>query len=269
LPSNSETLKIKAPHGKVKLTLEYDGTEYHGWQRQGPALPSIQQTIENVLHDIFKVKVNLMGAGRTDAGVHAENQIAHFIAPKNVRGYNFPHIFQAYLPVDVSVKKAALMPAHFHAQKSAVSKSYIYRIWNDPLPSALRARRSLWIRKPLDLERLNLACKSLLGSHDFSCFRSEGSVVISTVRTMNSAKFMKIGDYVEFHINGNGFLKQMVRNIVGTLLQLEFGQRDDVDLTKLIESKDRKNAGPTVEPQGLYLSQVFYPPELDNLALPL
>jgi tRNA pseudouridine38-40 synthase len=264
---NSDLKKFPpAPHGKVKLTIEYDGTNYHGWQRQGAGVPSIQETIENALQELFKKKIHLMGAGRTDAGVHAENQVAHFIAPKDVKGYNFVYLFQALLPPDISIKKAELMPGDFHAQKSAIGKTYIYRIWNEPLPSALRAGHSLWMRKPLDIDRLNQACELLLGTHDFKCFRSEGSAVNTTVRTMNFARFSKKGDFIEFEINGGGFLKQMVRNIVGTLLQIELGLRDIESIPALIESRDRTKAGPTVEPQGLYLSKVFYPAELDSLA---
>ena len=262
-------LAARAPFGKIKLTIEYDGTNYQGWQRQGSGIPSIQGSIEDALFELFKKKINLMGAGRTDSGVHAENQVAHFIAPKDVRGYNFSHLFQALLPPDITIKKAELVPFYFHAQRSAISKTYTYRIWNEPLPSALRARRSLWLRKPLDLERLNRACEKILGTHDFKCFRSEGSAVQSTVRTLNSAKFMKVGDYIEFEINGDGFLKQMVRNIVGTFLQIELGLRKEDSISSLLTSKERMQAGPSVQPQGLYLTRVYYPAELDNLAVPL
>jgi len=266
---NFEDLKLRAPNGKVKLTIEYDGTNYQGWQRQGSGIPSIQGSIESALFELFKKQIHLMGAGRTDSGVHAENQVAHFIAPKDVRGYNFVHLFQALIPPDITIKKAELVPAHFHAQRSALSKTYTYRIWNEPLPSALRARRSLWLRKPLDIDRLNRACLKILGTHDFKCFRSEGSAVNTTVRTINTAKFMKKGDYIEFEINGNGFLKQMVRNIVGTFLQIEMGLRAEDSIEGLLNSKERMQAGPSVQPQGLYLTHVNYPAELDNLAIPL
>ncbi len=266
---NFDTLKLRAPHGKVKLTIEYDGSNFKGWQRQGQGLPSIQQTLEDVLEKILKTPIHVMGAGRTDAGVHAENQVAHFIAPKDLQGYNFVHLFQAHLPPEITVKKAERVPAHFHAQRSALAKTYIYRIWNSPTPSGLRSKRSLWVRKPLDVERLNSAIQTLVGTHDFNCFRSVGSAVKSTVRTLNSAKVEKRGDFIEFEINGNGFLKQMVRNIVGTLLQIEMGFREPSSLAGLIASKNRMEAGPTVGPQGLYLARVFYPEELDNQSLPL
>ena len=266
---NFEELQAKAPHGKVRLTIEYDGTGFCGWQRQADGIPSIQGAIEEALRKTFGKKIDLVGAGRTDSGVHAENQVAHFIAPKNVKGFNFVHLFQALLPPAISIKGAQWVPPHFHAQKSAVSKIYVYRIWNQPVPSALRASKSLWIRKPLDLEKLNQAAKDLLGTHDFNCFRSEGSAVKNTIRTVEAAHFSKNGDYVEFRIQGSGFLKQMVRNIVGTLLQIELNNRPVNSLPALIASRDRKLAGPTVSPQGLYLERVLYSTDLDRLAQPL
>jgi len=266
---NKSDLKPAAPFGKVKLTIEYDGTNYVGWQRQGPGQRSIQEAIENVLVQLFGRKVDLIGAGRTDSGVHATNQVAHFVAPRDISTFKFLHLFPTYLPADISVKRAELLPAEFHAQRSALAKTYIYKIWNGPVPSALRNRRALWVRRPLNLERLNLASQFLIGTHDFNCFRSEGSAVKTTQRTVNWARWVEVDDFIEFQINGTGFLKQMVRNIVGTLLQIEFGQRDPESIPTLIAGRDRTKAGPTVGPQGLYLERVFYPPHLDNLAQPL
>jgi tRNA pseudouridine38-40 synthase len=262
-------LEERAPHGKVKFTIEYDGTNYFGWQRQDEGHPSIQSTLEDAFSSHFGEKIVFVGAGRTDAGVHAVNQVAHFIAPRDVTGYNFIQIAQAILPSDIAVKKAQWVPADFHSQYSALGKTYVYKIWNREYPSALRAKRSLWIRKKLDLARLNSAAGCLIGTHDFNCYRSEGSAVSTTTRTVNSAKFLETEEYVEFWINGNGFLKQMVRNIVGTLLQIEIGSRDPESIPKLFETRDRTLAGPTVEPQGLYLEQVFYSRDLDKISRPL
>ena len=266
-----EDIAKRAPFGKVKLTIEYDGTMYSGWQRQGTGIRSIQQTIEDATSKLFMQdkKILIVGAGRTDAGVHAVNQVAHFIPPQDVTRFNFVQAFQALLPPDITIKKAELVPPDFHAQNLALSKTYVYRIWNDPIPSALRARKSLWIRLPLNIERLNEGCEHLLGTHDFNAFRSEGSFINTTIRTINWCKFLKTKEYLEFHINGSGFLKQMVRNIVGTLLQIELNGRDPASLPDLIKSRDRKQAGPTVAPQGLYLADVFYGPKLDNSAQPL
>lgn len=258
-----------APYGKVRLTIEYDGSPYFGWQRQAPGIPTIQEIIEDGLSLLFRQKIVLIGAGRTDAGVHASNQVAHFTPPRSAKEFNLVHAFQALLPPDITVKKAELVPGHFHAQNSATSKEYVYKVWNQPVPSALRSSKSLWIRRPLDVERLNQASQLLLGTRDFNCFRSEGSAVKSTVRTLYSAQVVKAGDFIEFRFLGSGFLKQMVRNIVGTLLQIELNSRSPESIPQLIDSRDRRQAGPTVEPQGLYLERVFYSPELDNQARPL
>jgi tRNA pseudouridine38-40 synthase len=257
---NSEELKKRAPFGKIKLTIEYDGSNYSGWQRQGQGFKSIQQSIEDALSKLLKTdkKIPLIGAGRTDAGVHAINQIAHFIAPRNMERFNLVHAFQALLPPDIVVKQKEIVSPLFHAQNSAKAKTYIYRIWNEPLPSALRARKSLWIRHPLNIQKLTKAAQLLVGTHDFNAFRSEGSFINTTIRTIYAAHFQKVGDYVEFHITGSGFLKQMVRNIVGTLLQTELNGRDPQSIPTLIAARDRKQAGPSVPPQGLYLSEVFY-----------
>lgn len=245
-------------NSKVCLTIEYDGTAYFGWQFQGDDKPSVQQKLEEALAILFNEKVGLVGASRTDKGVHARNQVAHFRAPREVDTYNFIRAFPAYLPPDIVVKKAELVPDDFHAIKSAVAKTYVYRIWNNDIPSALLLNRALWIRKPLDIERLNRACRHLIGTQDFNCFRSEGTETQTTVRTINSAKFIKSEGFIEFHINGSGFLKQMIRNIVGTLLQIEMNGRDEDSIPALIASRDRTQAGPTVEPQGLYLEKVHY-----------
>ncbi len=251
---------------RVRLTVEYDGTNYFGWQYQGADKPTIQQTLEEALSELLgqKQRVVITGSGRTDKGVHAINQIAHFDSPKSLHNYDILRGFWPFLPKDIAVKKAEIVSPKFHAQRSATGKTYIYRILNREAPSALFTKRALWVRKPLDIDHLNAAAEILLGTHDFNCYRSEGSWVNGTERTLTQAKFIKSGEFVEFHITGSGFLKQMVRNIVGTLLEIELKGRKIESLQVLFDSKDRKMAGPTVEPQGLYLSKVFYPEAFAN-----
>ncbi|MBK9294938.1 MAG: tRNA pseudouridine(38-40) synthase TruA [Oligoflexia bacterium] len=218
------------------------------------------------MEKLFEEKVSVFGAGRTDAGVHALNQVAHFVVSRDPRNYNIKSAFNSLLNKDIVVKKAELVANEFHALRSNTHKTYVYKIWNSEIPTALHKNRSLWIRKPLNLDLLNQSASQLVGEHDFESFRSEGTPVQTTIRSIYSAKFIESGGFIEFHITGNGFLKQMVRNIVGTLLQLDSGQRSIESLPALIKAKDRRLAGPTVAPQGLYLSEVFYPPELDKLA---
>lgn len=254
---------------RIKLTIEYDGTNYFGWQYQNDKTPTVQHELEKAVFKLFEEKLSVTGAGRTDAGVHARNQIAHFTTTRDPKNYNLVHAFQAMLDHDIVVKKAELVPEEFHSIRSSVSKTYIYKIWNHEIPTALHRNKALWIRKPLNLERLNKALEQIIGTHDFNCFRSEGSPVNSTFRTIHSAKFAKSGEFIEFTINGDGFLKQMVRNIVGTLLQIELNDRPVESISDLIKSRNRQQAGPTVAAQGLYLAEVFYPPELDKCSQPL
>jgi len=255
----------EAPGPKIKITIEYDGTAYSGWQRQASGVPTIQEKIESALEELFQKPTTIVGAGRTDQGVHALAQVAHFTAPENVGRYKIVHAMQALLPKDIVVTEAIEVDPQFHAQFSATSKTYCYRILNRSVPSAVHNRYSLWVSRPLNLEILNKATHALIGEHDFASFRSQGTPVKSTVRTIFSAQFTCQGtDFVEFRINGSGFLKQMVRNIVGTLLDITWDRRSPNSLSELIALQDRKKAGMAVPPQGLCLERVFYPPELDK-----
>lgn len=254
---------------KVKLTIEYDGTYYCGWQRQKSEVPSVQLKIEEYLSKLFGVKITAIAAGRTDAGVHALGQVVHFTPPRDIKRYNLPHAGASLLPRDISIRSAEMVGPDFHAQHMAKSKTYIYRIWNQPTASATRARQSLWIRKPLNAKRLNETAALLVGTHDFESFRSVGTDVNTTVRTINWAKWVRSDEYLEFHINGSGFLKQMVRNIVGTLLQIERNGDSPQRVSEILKARNRQVAGPTVAPQGLYLAEVFYPAELDFKSRPL
>lgn len=251
------------PFGKVKLIVEYDGTHYKGWQRQADGLPTIQASLEGVLEQMFHTKINVIGAGRTDAGVHALNQVCHFVAPRKPEGINFVAAFSSHLNPDIAIKQAESVGDDFHAQRTSIGKTYLYRILNRPYPRALESGRSLWIRKPLDTEKLNRGAQHLVGTHDFNAFRSEGSFTKTTIRTVYKAEFTRDGDFVDFRITGSGFLKQMVRNIVGTLLHTEIGTTTTDDIPTILASKDRTKAGPTAPPQGLYLEKVYYPGELD------
>lgn len=253
-------------NSKIKITIEYDGNNYCGWQFQSETTPTVQNELEKVCLRLFEEKINVIAAGRTDSGVHALNQVAHFQTTRDLSNYNLNKAFQSLLPRDIVIKKIELVPQEFHAQRSAVGKTYLYKIWNHENPTALDQKRALWVRKPLDLDKLNAGAALFVGTHDFNALRSEGTPVNSTIRTINSAKFIKSGDFIEFRVNGDGFLKQMVRNMMGTLLQLELNERTLESIPELLKSRDRTKAGPTVAPHGLYLEKVFYPPELDKSA---
>lgn len=249
---------------RVKLLISYDGTDYNGWQRQDNA-PSVQGTLEATLSKFYKQPITIMGASRTDTGVHAHGQVAHFDCPRNPEQGDLRFALNNALPKSIVIRQAWIAPDDFHAIASSVKKTYRYQILNRRVPSALRHRYTYWQRFILDPEFLNEASHFLVGKQDFKSFQTSGTVVRTTVREIYSAHWeKKNNDIVEFTITGNGFLKQMVRNIVGTLVEMNQEGESPTRIRDIIEATDRRKAGPTAPPQGLYLSKVYYPDDLDN-----
>ncbi len=253
----------------MRLLVCYDGTDFCGWQRQSrPPLTSVQEVIEHALSQIYNQTIVVGASGRTDSGVHALGQVVHFDAPKHKVVKDLCWASRAHLPNTVVIRKVYLAPPEFHATLSAERKTYVYLIYNDPRPHALLARYSFWVRKPLDLDYLNETSKFLLKNQDFSSFKTAGTVVQTTVREVFEAKWTRVSPrVVMFSITGNGFLKQMVRNITGTLVKMFLDERPPEDLKTILAACDRQEAGPTAPPQGLYLKQVYYPSELDKKCL--
>ncbi len=254
---------------KIKLLLTYDGTDFQGWQRQ-PGLRTVQGTLEQVLSKIYDEPIKVIGSGRTDAGTHAIGQVAHFQAPKILnREERLERALNSLLPDQIAVKGVWHAPDDFHALASARRKTYISRIWNHTIRSPLWINRALWIPKPLDLALLNEVSKGVLGSRDFKSFQTSGTPVKSTIRTIEICQWAaKSPHLIEFRIRGNGFLKQMVRNLVGTLLHLERHRgaagSENVELERIFDAKDRQVAKTTVAAHGLYLYRVEYPLTLDK-----
>jgi tRNA pseudouridine38-40 synthase len=251
---------------KIKLLISYDGTEFQGWQRQ-PGGATIQGTVENVLTQIYSEPVKVVGSGRTDAGTHAVGQVAHFVPPKPfAQEKRLVRALNSLLPDSIAVKAAWHAPDDFHALFSAKRKTYVYRIWNHPIRSALWRNRALWVPNPLALDLLSQYAKGLIGEKDFKSFQTSGTPVATTVRRIFdcSWKPLKNGPLLEFRITGNGFLKQMVRNLVGTQLYLERHRSDLSRLYDIFDAKDRQAAKATAAAHGLYLYRVEYPPALDN-----
>jgi len=251
---------------KIKLLLSYDGSGYQGWQRQ-PGKATIQGALEEALGKIYAQPVKTVGSGRTDAGTHALGQVAHFEAPKTLKGEErLMRALNSLLPENIVVKKAWLAPEDFHALFAARRKTYIYRIWNSPVRSALWRERALWVPQPLNLARLNEISQGLVGEHDFKSFQTTGTAVKTTIRSIEEARWKALsGEHlIEFRIRGNGFLKQMVRNLVGTLLHLERNGGGAEELKAIFDARDRQKAKTTVPAHGLYLYRVEYPPALDN-----
>ena len=241
----------------VKLTIEYDGTNFYGWQKQ-PNLRTVEEELENGLLSLTKENVKLFGSGRTDRGVHGKGQVANFKTSSNIPPDKFKYALNAILPEDISIKDSTEVYLDFHSRYSAVAKEYSYLIYNNSIRSPLLRNYSYHIPYTLDLKRMKYGTKFFLGTHDFYGFMSSGSSVKNTIRTIHDINLDKNGDIIEFKVKGNGFLYNMVRIMVGTLLDVGSKKIDPDKLPDIINSKDRILSGATAPAQGLYLEKVFY-----------
>lgn len=254
---------------RIRFTVSYDGSEYCGWQKQNHEdRPSLAQTLTTALEKIFQHPITLYASGRTDAGVHALEQVCHFDTTKDfskTKAWDLGWALRRYLPMSIIVKRAWVAPMEFHATISAEKKTYRYLIYNAVQPSPILCRYMGWVRRPLNLDHLNASSKFLVGLQDFKSFQSIGTAVAHTNREILKATWRwKKPNIAEFSVTGTGFLKQMVRNIVGTQLMLEQKNLLPEEIKRIISLTDRKYAGPPAEPQGLYLLRVYYPQDLDN-----
>ncbi|MDR0673454.1 MAG: tRNA pseudouridine(38-40) synthase TruA [Zoogloeaceae bacterium] len=249
---------------RIVLGLEYDGSAFHGWQRQ-KGLPSVQATIEDALARIAAHPVRLHCAGRTDTGVHASNQVAHFDTsaerPLNawIRGLN------ALLPPSVAARWAKVADARFHARYSACRRRYRYVLLNRPERPGLWAGRAGWFHLPLELEAMQTAAAFLLGAHDFSAFRAAGCQAKSTVKLLTHVALRReasrvAGDFFVFDFEASAFLQRMVRNLVGALVYVGKGAWPPQHLKNVLESRDRALSAPTFPPDGLYFQGARYDP---------
>ncbi len=241
----------------IKLVLEYDGTAYHGWQRQINA-PTVQGIIEDKIRVITKSKVNLIGAGRTDAGVHAKGQVANFRTAARLELVAWQRALNSLLPSDIAVLEAKEVSEKFHARFSARGKVYQYRILHRSHRSALD-RLSVWhIPYPLNMNAMKQVAKILVGQHDFAAFQgSEGETKTDRCH-LKRLTIQRSGDLIMITIEADRFLQHMARNIVGTLVEVGRGKRKAQEVRKILQSRDRRLAGPTAPPQGLCLVEVKY-----------
>ncbi len=249
-----------------RLTLEYDGAGFAGWQLQAGAVRTLQGELETAIARVTGVRVRVHGAGRTDAGVHAEGQVASVALATELGAAVLARALNAVLPDDLAVVAAECVADAFHARHHARAKHYRYRIWNGAHPSPLRAARSWWVKPALDTAAMQAAGALLLGTHDFASLQAAGSDVVSTRRTLTRCDVERVGlasdpearGEIEIQVEGSGFLRHMVRILAGTLVQVGAGRREASSLSAMLAARDRRAAGITAPAQGLTLVRVSY-----------
>jgi tRNA pseudouridine38-40 synthase len=242
----------------IKLTLCYDGTDFHGWQRQ-PGFRTVQEALEEALLRLTGVRTTTTASGRTDAGVHALGQVVHFLTTSRHSTDTFVRALNAMMPRDVRVLDAWDMPQAFHATLDARSKRYRYRIDNGRIASPFQLRYSWHVPQPLDEAAMARASRALLGRHDFRSFETEWPNRTSSVRTILDLTVARDGDFVTLEVEADGFLYNMVRSITGTLMLVGAGKRAEGWVADVLAAESRVEAGPTAPPQGLTLMRVCYP----------
>jgi tRNA pseudouridine38-40 synthase len=251
---------------RLALGLEYDGTNYNGWQIQSHA-PSIQSSLNDALSAVADERIDCVGAGRTDTGVHAGCQVVHFDthASREMRSWLLGA--NSNLADDINVLWVKEVAGDFHARFSALARSYRYRIINRPVRSALERHRAWWVRRPLDVEAMQAGAECLIGQHDFSSFRASSCQSKSPVRTIHRLRIRRDRDLVTMDCEANAFLHHMVRNLVGSLARVGYGEAEPSWIASLLAEKDRRLADITAPPSGLCLNRIQYPSEfgLDGL----
>ena len=242
---------------RIKLTIEYDGTAYAGWQRQENAL-AVQQVIEEALTKLTRARVVIAGASRTDAGVHALGQTAHFDTESRIPPDKYAFALNTMLPADIRIRKSEAVSEDFHARFSNKGKRYRYLIYQSPHAGALNRNTHAHVIYPLDDEKMRRELTALIGTHDFAAFAASGSVVKDTVRTIYSASLARRGDELELLEEGSGFLYNMVRIIAGTLISVGAGRLEEGAFARAIQSGNRLDLGVTAPAHGLTLMEVYY-----------
>lgn len=243
---------------RLKLTLEYDGTPFCGWQRQ-KGLPTVQGALEDTFADFLGESVTVWGSGRTDAGVHAKGQVAHLDITKTYPPFEIQGGMNKRLHhLPISLLAVEEVPSHFHARFSATSRAYEYRIVNRRMPLALEKNRALWVFRSLCVEAMAEAATYLLGHHDFTSFRDSKCQASSPLKTLDELSIEKQDEMILIKTRARSFLHHQVRNMVGTLKRVGEGSWSPQKVKEILEAKDRRCAGPTVPACGLYLTEIGY-----------
>ena len=245
---------------RIALGIEYDGTGWRGWQTQPDGM-TVQDRLEAAIREFAQSDIPTTCAGRTDAGVHATEQVVHLDTVLDRLPVSWVRGINSYLPSSIAVRWACEVPGGkegFHARSSAIARRYRYLVYNSPVRSPLWKNRAGWVFRPLDCDRMKEGASFLLGEHDFSAFRAAECQSITPVKTMNRIEIEKQGNLIVFTFEANAFLHHMIRNIVGSLIYTGKGNHPPEWMKELLESRDRAQAAPTFMPDGLYLSRVFY-----------
>ncbi len=241
----------------ISLVLEYDGTNYHGWQCQPNAI-TLQEAVQRSVERIFDHPIKIYAAGRTDTGVHAFGQVINFHTEKTIDLASIMKGLNSLLPEDIRVKDAREVDESFHARYSAKSKSYIYCIINRRYHSPFHGRYSWHVPYAVDARLMNESIEEIVGVHDFSAFKKKNEMYKNHEREILRAAVKRRGEFIYIFIEATGFLRYMVRNIVGTLVLVGEGRISKEDFIAILHSRDRVNAGPTAPPQGLFLRRIRY-----------
>ena len=242
---------------RLLVTIRYDGSSYHGYQVQSNAL-TVQEVFQNAVQKVFGKRLDVKGCSRTDSGVHANMYCISFDTDMNISNESVVLALNTYLPEDIAAYDCREVDMDFHPRYNCKSKEYLYKIYNGKYRNPFYAKYALWYRWNIDAEYLNSEARAFVGKYDYSGFCSIKSDVEDTVREIYSCKVWREGDFVYFKVCGDGFLYNMVRIMVGTLLFVSEGKIKSGELKNIILSKDRKKAGKTAPPQGLYLNNVSY-----------
>jgi len=242
----------------IKVILAYDGTRYCGFQKQPGGLPTVQGVLEESLARLAGREVRVTAAGRTDAGVHARGQVVNFFTDWTVPTDRVVAALNGLLPGDIAALAAEEVPAAFHARKSARAKTYVYTVYNAPVRHPLHRLYALHVDRPLHVDGMRAAAAHLVGRHDFSSFQNTGRPVASAVRHLYEGRVERDGPFVRFTFRADGFLYQMVRIMVGTLLEVGLGRLQPDAVGTILAARDRARAGPTAPPHGLCLEHVEY-----------
>lgn len=241
----------------IKLTIEYNGTSFYGWQKQ-PNARTVQGTIEECIAKVTQEEVEVIGCSRTDSGVHAKRFVCNFATSSKIPSEKFSYAINRILPPEIIILESEEVPLDFHARFSCKGKRYVYSILSRTWPSPIKRGFTYHVKDELDIDKMNEAARYLIGRHDFASFRNLGSSVQSTVRTITELSIIKNNELIEIKVAGDGFLYNMVRIISGTLLDVGLNRKEPKDIKVILESRDRRNAGRSLPAAGLCLDEVFY-----------